>query len=133
MYTPYEIIVKSVLPAVRSILVKELSSRYGYKQTEIAEALYITQASVSYYMSRARGKYIEEIYKHKDVVDMIERLADKIHRERPSKEELMKELNDIIIYILVKEYICDMHKIIEPDFDIEECKVCEAIIQSRFG
>ncbi len=133
MYTPYEVIVKSILPAVRSILVRELSDRYGYKQTDIAKALYITQASVSYYKSHSRGKYIDELYRYPDVLKMIRSLADKIVNTNPSKEELMKDLNDIILYIISKEYICDIHKVLEPDVDVDECRVCEAIISKRFN
>jgi len=44
MFTPYEVIVKTILPAIRSILVRELAEKYGYKQMEIARHLYITQA-----------------------------------------------------------------------------------------
>jgi len=132
MYTPFEVIVKSILPAIRSILVRELSRSYGYKQTDIAKVLYITQASVSYYMSQSRGKYIDEIYKYPDVLNKIKQLADKIVKNRPSKEELTRELNEIVIYFISREYICDFHKVLEPDVDIEECKVCEAIISKKF-
>ena len=132
MYTPFEVIVKSILPAIRSILVRELSRTYGYKQTDIARALYITQASVSYYMSQSRGKYIDEIYKYPDVLNKIKQLAEKIVKSRPSKEEVTRDLNEIVIYFISREYICDFHKVLEPDVDIEECKVCEAIISKRF-
>lgn len=132
MYTPFEVIVKSILPAVRSILVRILNSEYRYKQMDIARALYITQASVSYYMSQSRGKYIDEIYKYPDILNMIKRLADKIVRERPSKEEVTRDLNEIVLYFITREYICDFHKFLEPDVDIEECKICEAIISKRF-
>lgn len=133
MYTPYEVIVKSVLPAVRSILVRELSDKYGFKQTDIAKALYITQASVSYYKSQARGKYIDELYRYPDVLKKIRRLADKIVNDKPSKEELMRDLNEIIVYIISREYICDIHKVLEPDVNVDECRVCEAIISKRFN
>jgi len=132
MFTPYEIIVKSILPAIRSVLVKELSEKYGYKQIDIAKSLYITQASVSYYMTHSRGKYMEEVARHPDVVKMIKKLARKIHSEKPTKEELIKEINDIIMYIMAKEYICEVHKALESDIDIEECKVCEAIVTDKY-
>ena len=132
MYTPYEVIVKSILPAVRSLLVRELSEKYGYKQTEIAKALYITQASVSYYRSQSRGKYISEIYRFPDVLRMVRNLARKIVEEKPSKEDLMRDLNEIIMYIIAKEYMCDIHKILEPDINLEECKICESIITKKF-
>ncbi len=132
MYTPFEVIVKSILPAIRSILVRELSHTYGYKQTDIARALYITQASVSYYMSQSRGKYIDEIYKYPDVLNKIKKLAEKIVRDKPPKEEVMKDLNEIVIYFITREYICDFHKVLEPNVDVDECKVCEAIISRRF-
>lgn len=132
MYTPFEVIVKSILPAIRSILVRELSQTYGYKQIDIAKALHITQASVSYYISQSRGKYIDEIYKYPDVMNKIKTLAKKIVNDKPSKEEVIKDLNEIVIYFITREYICDFHRVLEPNMDIDECKVCEAIISKRF-
>jgi predicted transcriptional regulator len=55
MKTPCELVVGRILPSLRASVVKELSSKYNMKQADIAQKLGITQASVSQYLSAARG------------------------------------------------------------------------------
>lgn len=55
MKTPCELVVGKILPTLRASVVKELSQKYGMKQSDIAKSLGITQASVSQYLSATRG------------------------------------------------------------------------------
>ena len=61
---PCEMVVNKILPSVRGELVRILSAEHGMRQTEIAEILGITQASVSQYLnsSRGRDKLLLEIF-----------------------------------------------------------------------
>jgi len=61
---PCEMVVNKILPSVRGELVRILSAEHGMRQTEIAEMLGITQASVSQYLnsSRGRDKLLLEIF-----------------------------------------------------------------------
>ena len=61
---PCEVVVNKILPSVRGELVRILSCEHGMRQTEIAELLGITQASVSQYLnsSRGRDKLLLEIF-----------------------------------------------------------------------
>jgi len=124
MLTPYEVIVKTILPAIRGLLVKELHDKYMYKQIKISESLYITQAAVSYYLTDSRGRYLDIVSRYDDVMDMIKRLAENVHRRRYSLEELTLEIHNIIVYMMDKKYICDLHKILEPHINIDECNLC---------
>lgn len=62
-----ETVVNEVLPAVRSIVARELAER-GYTQTEIADMMGVTQPAVSQYLSTTRGQRVQRI-KAADVVD----------------------------------------------------------------
>ena len=54
---PYcEIIVKDVLPGLRSAVAKELAEEYKLNQSEIARLLGVSQASISQYLRKLRGK-----------------------------------------------------------------------------
>ena len=53
---PCEIVVNKILPSVRGELVRVLSNEHDIRQTDIADMLGITQASVSQYMNASRGK-----------------------------------------------------------------------------
>lgn len=55
-----ETVVKDILPAVRSLIAKDLQEK-GYTQTEISDLLGITQPAVSQYLSRARGAKVQRI------------------------------------------------------------------------
>jgi predicted transcriptional regulator len=127
MLTPYEIIVKSALPAIRGILVRELYTRYKFKQTEIASSLHITQAAVSYYLTDSRGKYVNVLFEHEDVSEKIRELAREIQENRLSLTELMIKINDIIVYMMKNKYLCDLHKLLESNLDIENCDLCPEI------
>ena len=47
-----------VIPALRAMIVKELTDSYGMTQTEVAERLGITQAAISQYLRNIRGRQI---------------------------------------------------------------------------
>ncbi len=50
-----EVVAEDILPAVRSIVAKELSTEYGLNQQEIADKLGLTQPAVSQYLSKSRA------------------------------------------------------------------------------
>ncbi|RLF06479.1 MAG: hypothetical protein DRJ64_04425 [Thermoprotei archaeon] len=127
MLTPYEVIVKSALPAIRGLLVRELYTKYGFKQIEIAESLHITQAAVSYYLTYSRGKYIDMLMKHDDILEMIYKLAEDVNNRRLELTELMIRINNIIVVMMKKKYLCDLHKILEPNIDVNNCNLCPEI------
>ncbi|RLG60382.1 hypothetical protein DRN87_04250 [Candidatus Geothermarchaeota archaeon] len=127
MLTPYEVVVKTALPAIRSILVRELYNRYGYKQLEIASKLYITQAAVSYYLTESRGRFIDELMKYEDFIEKVHELAREIHEDNIDVNELILRISDLIFYLMKNRYLCDLHKIIEPSIDVEKCTLCPII------
>lgn len=73
-----ETVVNDILPAVRSLMAKELHDK-GYSQTEIAELLDLTQPAVSQYLSAARGAEVRRIERddaaYEAVTDLVEELV----------------------------------------------------------
>ena len=70
MKLPCEIIAKEILPSVRSIVAFILYNEYNLTQTEIAEKMGITQASVNQYIQETRGK-------NKVILDKIPEIKEK--------------------------------------------------------
>ncbi|MDY6774459.1 MAG: transcriptional regulator [Candidatus Nanohaloarchaea archaeon] len=70
-----ETVVRDILPAVRSLVAKELHDQ-GYSQTEIAELLDLTQPAVSQYLTAARGKEVQRIEKDPEAYSQVEDLVD---------------------------------------------------------
>jgi predicted transcriptional regulator len=68
-----EVIVNELLPALRSVVARELYSR-GYSQSEIAEMMDLTQPAVSQYLNKVRGAGVEVIQDD----DVLARLASEI-------------------------------------------------------
>lgn len=97
-----ERVVNDVLPAVRSVIAKELQNN-GYSQTEIAELLDVTQPAVSQYLSAARGKQVQEIIDH-EAYDEVEELIEAI-MNREDDETLSRMLHDTCIALLDED--CD--------------------------
>ncbi len=128
MLTPYEVIVKTALPAIRSMLAKDLTKKYNLKQKEIAELMHLTQAAVSYYLTRSRGKYMDYL-QNTEINKMIEELSERLYREKLSSQELILEINKLILYIMKKGYLCEYHTLIEPTANNEECNLCEEILK----
>ena len=129
MLTPYEIIVKTALPAIRSMIARDLTEKYKLKQKEIANLMHITQAAVSYYLTHSRGKYIKYL-EGTEINTMIDRLSDKIYKEKPSARDLILEINKIIIYMMKNKYLCTYHELLEPDINEEECGLCDEILKN---
>ena len=74
MKLPCEVAVKSVVPAIRALLAKELIETYGMKQREAANLLGITQTAVSKYAHHVRGRILL-IEKEKKVETLITKTA----------------------------------------------------------
>ena len=112
-----EVVVKEVLPAVRSVLAKELKDS-GMTQEEIAKALGITQASVSHYLKQARGKNVRMFEDNPRLKKRLKETADRI------KE---KKANPVMEFCVVckdvrKEIICKFHRDSTPG--LKTCDIC---------
>lgn len=92
-----ETVVRDVLPAVRSLIAKELQAK-GYTQTEIAEMLGLTQPAVSQYLSAARGSDVQRLEEHDEVRAEITDLIDSITAGR-SDAELSRQFCRVCLHI----------------------------------
>jgi len=120
---PYcEVMVASVLPALRSFITRELLTTYNLTQTEASELLGITQAAISQYNKESRGSKVKILEKDKKVLKMIKELSRKIARENIKPTEIQLEFCKVCKEIRKKKLICELHKEIYPCLD--SCSVC---------
>ncbi len=123
MRPPCELVTKYVLPAVRSLIVRELVDRYGFSQVVAAKMLGITQATISHYLYSKRGeKYLEKMSSNEDIMRMAKELADGIANKSISDVELMTRLCDICLSIRSKRLLCDIHR--ELNTISDSCDLC---------
>lgn len=92
-----ETVVKDVLPAVRSVMAREMQER-GYNQTEIAETLDLTQPAVSQYLSASRGKKVQKIEQDDESYAKVQGLLDLVLEGAP-EEEVSQEFCEVCLSI----------------------------------
>ena len=100
MRPPCEVIVRSVLPAFRSLIARTLVENYNFSQVAAAEKLGTTQASISHYLYSKRGE------------KMLKKLGDS-----PTIQEIVNDITEGIV----------SDNIGPIDAMLNFCKLCEAL------
>ncbi len=95
MGTYCEIVVTSVLPAIRSIITKELIEKHKLTQEEAAELLGITQPAISQYKKEARGVKVRLLEKNQELMNALDKLIKDILNKNISERELERRLCSI--------------------------------------
>jgi predicted transcriptional regulator len=121
---PDEIVVKNLYPAIRALIAIELVKKYNFKQQVAAEKLGVSQAAISYYISQKRG-IAKNFIKSEFVKMSIDKFAEGIANNKLSEEELVMGLTKLVDYIISNRELCQLHKEIEKDLNVNDCHVCE--------
>lgn len=125
MRPPCEIVVKKVLPAIRTVLVKDLIDRHKLSQKKVAKKLGVTQAAVSQYLSSIRGdEELEKKFQNSKVFNKIQELSDKIVGKDSEKAQIIKDYCDICYLMRREGILCEIHSQSTPELVEEGCEVC---------
>jgi len=124
---PEEIAVKSVLPALRASIAKELMGRYGMTQNQIAELLGVTQTAVSYYLRDKRGSGAQGSIQTEEVQRSVSEIAGLLAHEGFDRRRVAVKMTEALRYIRSHKLLCNIHKQYEPDIDLTVCDICEAV------
>jgi len=78
MLLPAEIESKSLIPALRAIIAKDLAKKHNIREDKISQMLGVTQAAISNYNRGIRGnpELIEKLLAEKQVASMITDISD---------------------------------------------------------
>ena len=130
MLLPAEIESKSLIPALRAILAKELAQKYNIREDEISQMLGVTQAAISNYIRGIRGdpKLIKKLLEEKQVVSMLTDITDNLSSDRAYTTSSLSKFIGLCNYIKSSLLICDIHHNLESDIDDEVCKECENML-----
>ena len=123
MTLPCEVAVKSVIPAIRSAIARELTQSYGLKQQDVAELLGITQTAVSKYTRFYRGTVIE-VQRIEEANVILKETASLLANGQMSKYELVEKLCTICGIIREKGVMCELCSLSDPTIDNSKCIVC---------
>lgn len=124
MISPYEIVSKSALPALRAMVARRLQEDYHFTQQQVATRLGVTQASVSNYARKTRGMMV-----NLESDSMVAKAADKIAQElsspAPDQREALRSMTNVLDYIRFNHMMCTLHSDLEPGFPAEGCTACD--------
>jgi len=89
MRPPCEIVARDILPAIRSLVAKELIERYGLTQMAAAKKLGLSQAAISYYMDTKRGgRLLSQMETTPAIIKGVDELAEGIAKDSLSEEDV---------------------------------------------
>jgi predicted transcriptional regulator len=120
---PCEVAVKSVIPAIRSAIARELTQSYGLKQKDVAQLLGITQTAVSKYTRHTRGAVLE-VEKVSDTEIVLKETAESLANGHMNKYQLTAKLCLICEIIREKGFMCNLCKLSDPNIDNKQCIIC---------
>lgn len=125
MLLPCEVAVKSLVPAIRSAIARELTQTYGLKQKDVANLLGVTQTAVSKYTRHVRGTVlkIEEV---EEVQPTIREIVISLANGRMSKYELVAKFCVACEIIRRNGLMCELCKLSDPSIDLQQCFVCHS-------
>jgi predicted transcriptional regulator len=123
MLLPCEVAVKSVIPAIRSAIARELTQTHGLKQKEVAELLGVTQTAVSKYTSHCRGA-IFEVTEVEGVKPVLEKTVLLLANGEIDKYKLAEMLCQVCGIIRQSGLMCILCKVSDPNIDNSKCIVC---------
>ena len=122
---PCEVAVRSLVPALRSAIARELTQTYGLKQKDVANLLGVTQTAVSKYTRHVRGTVlrIEDV---EEVQPKIKEIVVSLANGRMSKYELVAKCCLVCEMIRQKGLMCELCKLSDPSIDAQQCLVCHS-------
>ncbi len=124
MILPEELASKSVIPAIRALVVKRLVEDHGMTQQEAAKLLGVTQPAVSKYLHEKRGAAIK-LTGIKEIDIATNEIAEMVSSRKVRPIEVMSRIEAACDYVRRNRYMCDLHKKLEPSMDVNSCHVCE--------
>ena len=125
MIIPCEVAVKSVIPALRALVAKELTQKHNLKQNDAASLLGITQAAVSKYNRNVRGRVIE-IEKIDDIQPIVLEIVELLTSNSVSRNAVVHRFCLACQIVREKRLMCHLCEKNDPSINCKECFVCSS-------
>ncbi len=120
---PCEVAAKSVVPALKALMAKELVEKRGLKQEQVAEVLGISQSAVSKYKSQVRG-YAVKIDNMEEVQPLVNNLIDLVVKGDFERMDFLRFFCQACMTIRKTSIMCPFCQKADPQVKIESCGFC---------
>jgi uncharacterized protein len=130
LISPYEIVAKSALPALRAMVARRLQEDFHMTQQQVARCLGVTQASVSNYARKTRGMMVN-LESDRTVAKAADKIAKELASTAPDTREALKSMTEVLDYIRFNKMMCMLHGDLEPGFQVEGCYACEGTFTGK--
>lgn len=121
MKQPLELISERILPTLRGLVVRELLDDHDMTQTEVAEAMGLTQAAVSHYHNASRGRDPEVVDRIPQLESHAADLAEKVAAGATEPEQVAY-ISEVCREIQHSQAFCEFH--LETSRYEGACNVC---------
>ncbi|MBS58020.1 MAG: hypothetical protein CL735_04590 [Chloroflexi bacterium] len=128
--------VEQILPAVRSLIAKELINNHNVSKADVSKILGISPAAVTQYTKNKRGSYADKLEKNKEVRPIIASLAEHFSNKKKKEGEMRRnmtiiETSENIISIINNQGIVDEEKKADPKTKILQERVEAELREAR--
>ncbi|MEM3852534.1 MAG: helix-turn-helix domain-containing protein [Methanomassiliicoccales archaeon] len=123
MHLPSELEAMVVIPELRAMLARELAARRRMSQNEIALLLGVSQPAISNYISGVRGT-AGALSSSPYIRLRISEMAEDPQCLRDSTS-LAVCLNELIDFIRRNRLMCELHRRLDTDLEIDSCHMCD--------
>ncbi len=130
MILPCEVAVKSVVPAIKALMAKELVEQHGLKQDQVAEILGISQSAVSKYSRKIRG-YVIRVDNIQEINPLISGMIILLMNGTDQRTEFMQLFCQTCVAIRKTSLMCIFCEKSDPKIKIQECKFCTNHVSYR--
>lgn len=130
MISPYEIVSRSALPALRAMVARRLQSNYHMTQLQVAKALGVTQASISNYARKTRGMMVN-LESDAVVAGAADKIAKELSRSSPDQRDALRSMTEVLDYIRFNHMMCTLHSDLDPGFPTEGCSACDGSLAAK--
>jgi uncharacterized protein len=120
---PCEVGVKTVLPAVKAIMARQIVEKHGLNEQQTAVLLGLSQSAVSRYVGRERGNLLP-IEDSSEIIALITQMVTSLIKDPSNKMEILKLFCQTCQAVREKGLMCPNCQKEMPHEWVKTCLFC---------
>jgi len=122
---PCEVGVKTVLPAVKAIMARNIVTNHGLNEKQTADLLGLSQSAVSRYIGRERGSNLVVIENTPEVLSLIDQMVLSLIKEPDNRRQVLELFCQTCTTIREKGLMCPVCQKDMSPLWAEKCLFCK--------